>query len=242
MADIQGILFDLGDTLLDFGSVDTIDLFEQGAHLSYDYLKSLHQPLPAFHIYHRRQLWAIRWAYFKSRLIRREFNSLEILGRISQTMGQNLSQEQFEQLAWFWYEPLSRQARVEKDLPSVLRNFRDRGIKLGIMSNTFIPGPVLDRHLRQEGLLEYFPVRIYSCDVQYRKPDPRIFGLALQQLNLRANQLAFVGDSLSADIAGANRAGMVTILKDPSGKKSHPRIKPARVIRNFSELPAAIAQ
>ena len=242
MAGIKGILFDLGDTLLDFGVVDTIDLFEQGARLTYDYLKSLGQPLPTFQAYHRRELWAIRWAYLKSRIIRREFNSQDILGRLSAAMGQKLTGAQFAELAWLWYEPLSRQAKVEPDLPRILKRFADQGLKLAIISNTFIPAEVLDRHLQREDLLKFFAVRIYSCDVRYRKPHPRIFDTAMREVGLKPQEVVFVGDSLVADIRGAHRAGMITVLKDPTGLKVHRRIRPDHVICAISELPALLTK
>ena len=34
MTNLQAIFFDVGDTLLDFGPVDTLDLFEQGEDIS----------------------------------------------------------------------------------------------------------------------------------------------------------------------------------------------------------------
>lgn len=241
MSRVKGILFDLGDTLIDFGEVDTLELFEQGARLTYDYLKQLGQPLPSFARYHRRQLRAIRWAYLKSRLTRREFNSMDLLGRLSERMGQNLSSAQFEQLGWLWYEPLSRQSTVESDLPDVLASFTAAGLKLAIISNTFIPGDVLDRHLRQLDLLRFFPVRIYSCDVRYRKPHPRIFRMALRELSLKPGEGVFVGDSLPADMKGAARAGMITVLKDPAGRKHQRHVRPDHVISRLNELPAIVS-
>jgi FMN phosphatase YigB (HAD superfamily) len=48
---IKAVLFDLGETLLDFGRVKTSRLFRQGARLSYDYLKSSGQPVVNFECY-----------------------------------------------------------------------------------------------------------------------------------------------------------------------------------------------
>jgi putative hydrolase of the HAD superfamily len=67
--------------------------------------------------------------------------------------------------------------------------------------------------LRDEGLLEFFPVRIYSSSVRYRKPHPRIFEMALSEVGVAANRALFIGDLLATDIAGAKRAGMRTIWK-----------------------------
>ncbi len=238
---IKGILFDLGDTLVDFGEVDIPSMFEAGARLAYDYLNELGRSLPSFARYHRRQLWAIRWNFFKSRFTRREFNSLEVLGELSEKMGHQLTDEQVFELAWMWYEPLSRLATVEQGLPAMLERFRDSGLKLGLVSNTFVPGQVLDRHLRQEQLLDLLPVRVYSCDVGYRKPNGNIFRIALQRCGLAADETLFVGDSPQADIKGANAAGFISVLKDSTRKHISDHCPAAHRIENIMELEAIVA-
>jgi len=215
---VKGILFDLGDTLLDFGKVDISSLFEAGAKLAYGYLEQFKLPLPSFRRYHRQQLWAIRWSYLKSRFTRREFNALDILGWLSERMGYTLTREQTVELAWLWYQPLSQCATVEDGLREMLASLRDAGLRLGIVSNTFVPSEVLDRHLDRERLLEYLPVRVYSCDAGIRKPDPQVFRIALQRAGLEADETIFVGDSPQADAAGARRAGMISVLKDPDAR------------------------
>jgi len=239
---IKGILFDLGDTVLDFAPVDIRVMFEAGAKLAYEYLQGLDQPVPSFAKFHRKQLWAIRWSYLKSRITRREFNSLELIGRVGKSMGHNLNDEQMAHLAWLWYEPLSRCATVETGLLDLLQGFRDDGLTLGLVSNTFVPAEVLDKHLRQEGLLEFFPVRVYSCQVRYRKPSAEVFRIALERTGLEPSQALFVGDSPQADIDGANRAGLVSVLKDPKGRHDGIRIKPAYRIRQLSQLPGIVAR
>jgi HAD superfamily hydrolase (TIGR01509 family) len=239
---IRGILFDLGDTLLDFGRVDVPMMFESGGRLAYQRLKDLGKAVPSFEKFHRRQLRAIRWNYFKSTLSGREFNSLDILGKLSEEMGHDLTSEQTQELAWLWYEPLSEQAKVEPGTADMLREFRSRGLSLGLVSNTFVPSSVLDRHLASLGLLELLPVRVYSCDVRYRKPHRKIFQLAMQRLGIPASETLFVGDSPKADIFGANRMGLVTVLKDPSEAHKDGKIQPQFTIRRLSELRQVLAQ
>lgn len=239
---IDGILLDLGDTILDFGQVDIPSLFEAGARLSYEYLRQMGLPLPAFPRYHRRQLWAIRWNYLKSRFTRREFNSLDVLGRLTLRMGHTLTPEQTLELAWLWYEPLSRQATVEPGTRELLEGFARRGLKLGLVSNTFVPGEVLDRHLERENLLDLLPVRVYSCNVRYRKPSGSIFRLALNRTGLEPSRTLFVGDSPVADIQGANRAGLISVLKDPRARHDHAAVSPRHRIRTLVELEDVVRQ
>jgi len=238
---IKGIFFDFGDTLLDVGQVDRFSLFEAGSQLAYDYLRSLNKPVPSFGRYHRRQLWAVRWHYFKSRLTRREFNALDVIGKLAAGMGHDLTFEQTVELACLWYEPLSRSMTVEDGLAEMLVHLRDQGLTLGVISNTFVPSQALDRHLARLGLLVLLPVRVYSCDVRFRKPHANIFSIALERAALAADEALFVGDSLEADIRGANRAGMISVLKDPADRHHRSRIKPKHRIRKLAELPSIIA-
>jgi len=238
---IRGILFDLGDTLLDFGGPDISAQFEAGTRLAYNYLRERNQPLPSFAKYHRKQYWSIQWHYVISRITRREFNSLDLMRKVSRKMGQNLSREQLLELACLWYEPLSRCATVEDDLRETLRAFQEQGITLGILSNTFLPAEVLDGHLRREGLLDLLPVRVYSCQVRFRKPARQIFRIVLEKARLEPSETLFVGDMPKIDILGANRAGLVSVLKDPQDRHVNSRIPAKHRIRRIENLREVLA-
>ncbi len=239
---VKGILFDLGETLLDFGKVDIPLLFEAGARLAYDYLTELGHSLPSFASYHRRQLWAIRWRYLRSRFTRKEFNAMDVLGRISGQMGNNLTRDEALELAWLWYKPLSECAVVEEGLIGMLSRFQSEGITLGLISNTFIPGEAIDRHLATENLLDLLSVRVYSCDVRFRKPNPSIFRIALERAQLNPSETLFVGDSPHADVRGANAAGMISVLKDSAGKHASTSVGADHCIRNITELSGIVAE
>ena len=56
---------------------------------------------------------------------------------------------------------------------------------------------------------------IDSTVLGFRKPDPRIFELALSQLGVSANQVVHVGDILRSDIDGAQAVGIYPMHLDP---------------------------
>lgn len=238
----NGILFDLGETLIHFGKVNIPRLFRQGCRLAHDYLRRVDQPVPPLWLYHLRQLLAVRWNHLTSRLARREFSALDLIRRTGRRMGQRLTDEQLVELAWCWYEPLARRGTVRPGTPDLLKRLRDRGLTLGVISNTFIPAQVLDRHLAREGLLELLPVRTYSCQVGRRKPHPHIFAHALRRAGLAPAEVLFVGDSPKADVAGANRAGMISVLLDPDGRYDRSRVAARHRIRELPELEEIVRQ
>ncbi|MHA1616241.1 MAG: HAD family hydrolase [Candidatus Njordarchaeales archaeon] len=110
--------------------------------------------------------------------------------------------------------------KLRKETPWVLRSLREMGLKLGIISNA--PSPFPRKILQRHGLLEYFDAVIISCEVGYRKPHPKIFELALEELGVKSEEAIFVGDVLEIDIHGAQKLGMITVLMrygDPDWKR-----------------------
>ncbi len=214
---LRAILFDLGDTLIDFSPMDTRAVFRRAAEQTYHHLAGKSLKLPSLRDYTRGQLRALRWGYLRAKITGREFNSLDRLRDFCESQSLRLSVSELNDLAWNWYQPITEHSSVEAEAPALLAGLVARGLKMAVISNTFVPGSAMDRHLEMFSLLDFFPVRIYSSEVGVRKPARRIFELALSQLGVRGNESMFVGDLVKTDIGGARRAGMVTVLKQPWG-------------------------
>jgi putative hydrolase of the HAD superfamily len=239
---IKAVLFDLGDTLLNFGRVDTTKLFKSGAKLTYDYLKRLSQPVGDFKPYCYRNLGAIRWKYWVSMLRRRDFDTLKLLKKINQTKGLELSDKQWDELVWLWYEPLGKCATIEPDIKTTLTRLKDMNLKLGILSNTFINDTALEKHMAQFGILDFFDVRLYSYQFSFRKPDKRIFRAAAEQIGLPLKNIMFIGDRIRADIRPALKLGMTAVLKQAYTNHAKHLPAGAHKIEKISELPQLIQQ
>jgi putative hydrolase of the HAD superfamily len=237
---VKAVLFDLGETLINFGKVDTVAFFKEGARCSYDFLKQSGQPVPGFRRYHWRNIFAIRVMYCLSYLTGKDFDSLDLLRNIGIKRGYKLSEEQWQQFAWCWYEPLSKLATTEPDIRETLAKLRDAGLKLGIVSNTFLTQRSLDRHLKEVGILDFFPLRMYSHETPWRKPNVKIFNEAARRLALDPSEIMFVGDRLDNDIKGAQKAGMIPILKAAYTNKNKQAPPTIRKINLLSELPSLV--
>jgi len=238
---LKAILFDLGDTLFDFEQpMNRAEVFEAAGRKTYDFLASMGHSLPPFARYYKSQVWTVRWAYVWSLLRRREFNAFDLLGKVCQRMQLELDDATMRELAWQWYSPLTQRTRVAADVIPTLTKLRQRGLKLALVSNTFIPGFVLDKHLQMHNLLEFFPIRVYSSAVGVCKPHPRIFEEALSQVGVSACDALFVGDVVRKDIVGAQRVGMRAVLRKPQAVNGHHRVADF-VIRRISELHNIVA-
>jgi putative hydrolase of the HAD superfamily len=66
--------------------------------------------------------------------------------------------------------------------------------------------------LHKVGLLDYFDPIVVSGDHGYRKPDRRLFQLALDEMGVAAAHALYVGNDMHRDVFGAQEAGMTTVM------------------------------
>lgn len=237
---IKAVLFDLGETLLNFGQVNTGRLFRQGARLSYDFLKSCGQPVGNFQYYCWRNLIALRIRHLLSNITKNDFNSLALLRGIGIKKGIRLDGQKWRQFAWLWYEPLSKAATTEPKTKETLAALKNLGLKLGIVSNTFVNGCSLDEHLKQLGILDFFTVRVYSYEFTFRKPDTQIFKVAAKRIGETLDNILYVGDRIDKDIKPAVKTGMQAVLKTAYTNAGKETPRGAWKINRLSELPGLI--
>ena len=102
-----------------------------------------------------------------------------------------------------------------EDALEVLPDLKKHGIKIGLVTNAAQPITMRERELEAFGLNDYIDqyCRITAADVGYLKPHPEIFRRALDCLGAEPDQVVFVGDSVGADIVGAQGVGMKAVLR-----------------------------
>jgi len=107
--------------------------------------------------------------------------------------------------------------RMDEGTKEMLDWFRERGMRLGVISNA--EGQI-KRLLDHTGLDSRFEVIIDSSEVGVAKPDAEIFRLALEGLGASPERSIHVGDIIEIDVAGARGAGLTPILVDREGRNS----------------------
>ena len=237
---IKAVLFDLGETVLNFGKVNTFRLFREGARLSYDFLKSCGQPVGGFKYYCWQNLTGLYIRRLLSRITGKDFNSLLLLRAVGTKKGVLLDRQQWRHLAWLWYEPLAKLAAIESDIADTLAGLRRGNLKLGIVSNTFVHSSSLEKHLKQLGILDFFKVRLYSYEFDFRKPDTRIFKIAAERIGETLENILFVGDRINKDVKPAVKSGMPAVLKKAYTNVGKKLPKGVWEINQLAELPALI--
>lgn len=94
----------------------------------------------------------------------------------------------------------------------VLDQLKARGVRVGLCSNAPYPPALMYEQLDRLELRRYFDAVLFSSEIGWRKPDPRIFSELLTRLGLPPSSVWFVGDEWEADIEGARGVGMRAIL------------------------------
>src|SRR5688572_1662989 len=91
--------------------------------------------------------------------------------------------------------------------------------RLGVVSNIWSKSDLYFEEFDRAGIRDLFDVIVFSSDHGHIKPSPYLFTKAIELLNVDRSKIAFVGDSLSRDIVGANGVGLSTIWINPTGKE-----------------------
>ncbi len=237
---IQAVLFDVGDTLLHFETAKARRFVAKGARPAHERLCEIGFDPPAYESYVRAIKRSFQRTYIWSRVRRREAQLVRAFKRAHHRMGIHVNDDQMNDLALLCTSSFRRFFTMDEETTIVVEQLAAAKFKLGLVSNTLFPGFAIDDFLRCEGLLDYFPVRIYSSDVRYMKPHRKIFRLALDQLGVPASQTLFVGDRMDNDVKGPSRVGMKTALFVRNGSVPRSRYGPDHIIRRLSEIPAIL--
>jgi putative hydrolase of the HAD superfamily len=203
---LRAVLFDWGDTLMQFGYEP--ELVEAGHRAGLEALGRDGLPeIEGITAHFREHYEPLFWVHGA-------LEEIEYPGLVRQLFGHfgiDLTDEELgrfleaEHAAW---EP----ARVlGATTHALLESLRSRGLRLGLVSNAFDPGWLLRRDLEQMGIAERIDYAVFSSEVGKRKPHPEIFERALEALEVAPGEALFVGDRLYEDVRGAAQVGMTTV-------------------------------
>lgn len=119
---------------------------------------------------------------------------------------------------------------VYEEVPDVLKNLKQEGYELGVISNF---DTRFFQIFRELDLQQYFDTITISSLAQSAKPSPKIFEYALREHALDPEEAIHVGDGLIEDVQGANNCGIKGIYLDRNGKGGNVS---EHQVRNLREL------
>ena len=103
----------------------------------------------------------------------------------------------------------------------LVNKLKERGLKVGILSNTEIP---VVKFLKSKDFT-MFDFFVYSCLEGVRKPEERIYKLAMDRMGFKAEEIIFV-DDYKENIEASQENGLHSILFE----------SPAQVITEIEKL------
>ena len=188
---IKAVIFDMFETL--------ITLFEGRTYFSENIAQDLGIPLDVF-----RKAWH---SNEKERTI----------GKLSMAQGVELTLK-----AAGAYTPQNVELVVRKRrealcdtfaaIPSesieLLKTLRSRGVKTGLITNTFSDECEM---IKESPLFPLFDVAMISYETGLCKPDPAVYNAMIEKLGILPQECLYVGDGGSRELFGARDAGMKAV-------------------------------
>lgn len=162
-----------------------------------------------------------------------------VVGEVAASKGLDIDDEQSEQLWHTWNLPgkfFGR--RLFDDTIDTLETLRGRGLQLGCVTNRAFGGPAFHEEVAALGLSGLLDAMSVSCEVGYMKPHEQLYRHALEALDVDPAEALMVGDSLRADVAGAQALGMTAVWrKHHAIKEDIDGVEPDFAIEHLRELP-----
>jgi putative hydrolase of the HAD superfamily len=139
-----------------------------------------------------------------------------------------------EDLENFWRSCFAACIVERAGARALLTDLRNRGLRIGIVTNGRTDMQTAKiAHLGFDSLAD---VVLISETVGIKKPDPKIFQMALEMLQRDAASTLFVGDHPVLDIAGGHAAGMDTAWLSLGRKWTEGAVSPTHIISTLPEL------
>ena len=185
---IKAVIFDMFETL--------VTLFVGRTYFSEDIAKDLGVPLQDF----RREWHATEKDRTLGRLTMAEGVSIALkkLGIYSEENVKLICQKRLDALGDTF-------ANIPQESIKLLQDLRQKGIKNGLITNTFSDERDL---IRSSPLYPLFDVTMISYEQGLSKPDPAIYQRMLDALELSPKECLYVGDGGSRELYAARDIGM----------------------------------
>jgi HAD superfamily hydrolase (TIGR01549 family) len=241
---IKGIIFDLGDTLIEFaGDRDAVS--QAGAEaMARWYFTKKHIKLDAVALVNT--FMAERAAASKIA----EESQTEVLAEdtLRLTLAKIAAPPSTGPLTTaaikIFFGPEEEAYQSFPEAVDTLKILKQQGLRLGLYSNA-TDDLLVQRLVNRNGLRPWLSPTFSSAGWGWRKPRPEPFDLIATRWRLPADEIVVVGDTPQADILGAQSAGMHSILvwrHESAFDAGRHRIQPTMITDSLSELPEIISQ
>jgi HAD superfamily hydrolase (TIGR01549 family) len=123
----------------------------------------------------------------------------------------------------------------------ILSTLKERGLRLGLLSNTMWPGQFHREELASFGLIEFFDDLAFSCETGFWKPNVPAFRYMIDRLGVSPGEVVYVGDLPQVDVSGAQHAGLRAVWMATDGIELGD-VRPDAIAHRLTELSAVLDQ
>ena len=241
---IKGIIFDAGNTLFRFNADGPLIARQGATEMATWYLKKKHvkldsQALVDTYLAEREAGWQ------RALETHTEVLAEECLRVALKKIAAPAAAVAFVEAAIkISYGPAEAAWQPYPDAVETLKKLQAAGYRQGLLSNA-PDDKMMQRMVNQGKLRPLLSPTFSSAGLGLRKPKPEPFLLIAKRWALPPAQIVVVGDTLAADVLGAQNAGMHSILvtmdESPSNADNR-HIQPTATAATLSDLPDLIAQ
>lgn len=107
---------------------------------------------------------------------------------------------------------------TRSDAVDTLRALKSAGLRLGLLSNC---GVGIPKVWAECSMAEFIDVPVFSSTARLKKPDPRIYELALRDLGAAPQDTLYVADGMDDELTGARNVGIAPILLQSPDEDAH---------------------
>src|SRR5438132_29536 len=126
---------------------------------------------------------------------------------------------------------------VYADTRETLATLRERGYRLGLLSNTWWAAAWHNADLAAHGLAPLLDELVYTSDLECSKPHPAVFREIASRLGVASKMCVMIGDRQVDDVSGARAAGMRAIWRRNDSGFPTSDVAPDAVVDALAELP-----
>jgi 2-haloacid dehalogenase len=222
---VKDILFDLDDTIFDFGADERVALEKTFRELS------IPASEPVFARYSELNL--AQWKALERGEITRDEVKLRRFALLFDEIGVDASLA--PAAARLYQERLGEDFHYIEGARELLETL-DGSYRMYLISNGNLS--VQEGRLKKSGIGHFFADVFISEVLGVEKPNRAFFDLAFERIpDFSREQTVLVGDSLTADIQGGINAGVRTIWFHPPGVEATGDIRPDYEITRLNQLP-----
>lgn len=225
---MQAILFDRGNTLVQFGETD----YDAGQKLI---LASVLPPnaVNAAFLDRFEDEFFERLDFYREHA-NLECNLLHYYELMARYFGIQFDKP-YEELCRRYHFVAERISTVS-GAQHVLAELQRAGFHLGLVTNTSLPHSIIVEEFQRLSLYDYFDTVVCSSEIVFRKPDRAMFDVALRALKVSPEEAIFVGDDYHADVIGAHKVGTKTAWLNPKRNRAPGELKPDYDIAGLEEI------